>query len=283
MILVTGAAGNSGSQIVRALSVSGVGCRALVRDIDKVGEIRLPKVEIVAGDLLDPASLDAAMKGVDKLMLIGPPVEKVAEMEAIAVAAAKRGGVKHIVNFSAMGVDMNPPVRFGKVHGESEKNIRASGLAWTFLRPSFFMQNLLGMAGMVKGGTMYLDAGDGKAGFIDLADVAAVAAKALTTPGHEGKIYELTGPELLSYGDIAGVFTKLLGKPVGYVKVPHAAARDAMTKGGVPLWQAEGVTELSEAMSQGKFAYLTDSVEKVAGRKPKGIEVFLRENLAIFG
>jgi uncharacterized protein YbjT (DUF2867 family) len=144
------------------------------------------------------------------------------------------------------------------------------------------MQYLLGIAGMVKGGAHYVDAGDGKAGFIDLEDVAAVAAKTLIAPGHEGKIYELAGPELLSYGDIAGAFSKLLGKSVGYVKVPHEAARDETIKGGVPPWQAVGVTELSEAMSQGKYAHLSDAVEKVAGKKPKGIEVFLRENLATF-
>lgn len=283
MILLTGATGQAGSNVAKELSKTGTRFRVMVRDPAKAGALRQSNIEIVQGDFTDPKSMEAAMKGIERLMLISPPGPDLPRMEAQAVAVAKRAGVRHVVNFSSAGADANAPARFGKGHRQSEKNVEASGLAWTHLRPTFFMHNLLGLAGMVKSGTIYFDAGDGKAPFVDLADVGAVAAKVLTGSGHESKVYELTGPAALGYADIAAIFTRLLGRKVTYVNIPHEAMKQNLLKAGLGEWQAGGIVELSQAMSSGAMARVTDTVQKIAGRSPKPVEQFLRANLATFG
>jgi uncharacterized protein YbjT (DUF2867 family) len=282
MILVTGAAGHAGFPIVQQLSKAGAKTRAMVRDPAKAEKCRLPNVEIVAGDFSDPSSLENAMVGIERVMLITPPCSEVATMEAAAVAAAKKAGVKHIAKLSMVGADPNSSIRFARLHAQSEKNIENSKLAWTFLRPTFFMQNILSMAEMIKTGMIYMDAEDGKAPFVDLDDVAAVAVKTLTERKHEGKIYEITGPTALSYGSIAQILSRIFNKQVGYTRVPHQAVIESLTTAGMPPWQAEGVAELSENVSQGKFVRTTDVVRRIAGRPPKTFEKFIAENLAIF-
>lgn len=281
MILVTGATGAAGSHVVAALTKLGTPCRVIVRDPAKAVNLG-PKVEAVKGDLADAASLDAAMKGIDQLMLIAPPTENGAQLELAAIAAAKRNGISHVVDFSSAGAHPKSTGRFMRAHGTAEKELEWSGIPWTILRPTFFMQNLLGLAGMIKSGTIYMDTADSKAPFIDLVDVGEVAAKVLTSSGHEGKIYELTGPMALSYGDIAAIFSKALGKPVKFVNIPPAALLDSLKKSGVPAWNAEGILELNEAMSKGYFAKVSDASQKITGHSPRTLEQFIADNRPAF-
>jgi uncharacterized protein YbjT (DUF2867 family) len=283
MILLTGATGQAGSNVAKELSKTGTRFRIMVRDPAKAGALGQSNIEIVQGDFKDPKSVEAALKGIERLMLIAPPRPDLAEIEAQAVAAAKRAGVAHVIQLSSGGADLKSPMRFGSLHGQAEKNLEASGLAWTHLRPTFFMHNLFGLAGMVKSGTIYFDAGDGKAPFVDLADVGAVAAKVLTSSGHESKIYEITGPAALGYADIAAIFSRLLGEKVTYVNIPHEAMKQNLLKAGMGEWQAGGIVDLSQAMSIGAMARVTDTVQKIAGKSPNPVEQFLRANLAAFG
>jgi uncharacterized protein YbjT (DUF2867 family) len=282
MILVTGGTGTAGGEIVSQLAATGTPFRAMVRDVAKATALKLTGVEIVPGDLDKPETLPAALKGIDQVMLVSPPMPRQAELEGNLLAAAKRAGVRHIVKFSAMTADPDSKARFPRLHGITERAIVESGIAWTFLRPTFFMQNLLGLAGMVKAGTIYQPCGDGKAGFVDTADIAAVAVEALTEPGHEGNAYDITGPELLSYHDIAQIFSEVLGKPVKYQDVPPAAARDGLLGAGIPDWNAHGILELCDQMRAGEYARLTKVVSDVGKKDPITLREFVRENASTF-
>jgi uncharacterized protein YbjT (DUF2867 family) len=282
MILVTGGTGTAGGEIVSQLASTGTPFRAMVRNPQKALVLKMTGVQIVGGDLDNAESLRAALDGIDQVLLLAPPVPNQAELESNMVAAAKAAGVRHIVKFSAMTANPNSRSRFPKLHGQVEQLIRESGLQWTFLRPTFFMQNLLGLAGMVKGGTIYQPAGDAKAGFVDTADIAAVAVEALTEPGHEGKAYEITGPELLSYHDIARTISEVIQKPVGYQDIPPAAARDAMLGMGMSAWQVDGINELMDQMRGGEYARLTSAVSDVGKKDPNRLADFVRQHAAVF-
>jgi uncharacterized protein YbjT (DUF2867 family) len=283
MILVTGATGTSGVEIVRALLKLGERPRVLARNPGKAAELLGDDVEIARGDFGDDNSVEAALEAIDAAMLLSAPTPDTVEVQQRFVDAAKRAGVGRIVKFSAVGAAPGARARFCDWHGRVEHYIEASGLAWTHLRPSFFMQNLLGFAGMIKGGTIYQPTGQGRAPFVDARDIGAVAAHVLAEEGrHDGRAYEVTGPKALGYADVAATFSRVLGRPVAYVDVPVAAAKQSMTQAGMPEWQADAINELSEEMKQGHFATVTDVVERVGKKKPRTLEQFVRENKSAF-
>jgi uncharacterized protein YbjT (DUF2867 family) len=282
MILVTGATGSNGLELVKQLAARRVPVRAMVRNPAKATELQLPGVEIVAGDFEKPASLPAALKGIDRAFLLAPPVQDSDRLERAFIDAAKAAGGRHIVNLSAVGARPDAPHSFGRWHGKAEQYLKQSGLKYTILRPNFFMQNLLGSAAMIKGGTIYVPAGQGKAPMVDVRDIAAVAAACLTEPGHENQVYEVTGPEPIGYSDIAAVFTQVLGRQVGYVDIPVEAAAKAMIDSGMPPWLAHAINELNTEMKLGHFSTVSDVVERVGKKKPVTIEQFVREHAAVF-
>jgi uncharacterized protein YbjT (DUF2867 family) len=282
MILITGGTGNSGRAIVKALLDRAERLRVLARDPAKAAVQLGDEVEIARGDFTDPMSIEAAMEDVDRALLLSPPSDRLVEFERAFVDAAKKCRVKHVVKFSAFGADANAPAGFSKWHGESEEYLKRSGLAWTILRPPFFMQNLFGLASMIQNGTIYQPAGEGKAGHVDVRDIAAVAAAALSEEGHEGKTYEITGPELLSFHDIAAAFSEILGRPIAYVDVPPEAAKQSMMQSGMPEWQADAINVLMADLRAGVYARLTDIVQTVGGKNPTTLARFIAENSAAF-
>lgn len=282
MILITGGTGTSGTAIVKAVLDRGRPVRALARDPAKAEGVLPGNVEIARGDYSDGESLIAAMDGIERALLLSPPSTQTVEMEQAFFNAAKQAGVKHVVKFSAMLAAPDAPDGFCKRHGQSEANLMRSGLAWTMLRPPFFMQNLLGLAGMIKSGTIYQPAGGGKAGWIDVRDIAAVAASALTEDGHAGQTYEITGPELVAFSDIAAVFSNALGRTINYVEVPPAAAKQSMMQAGMPDWMADGVNALFADLRAGRFNRLTDTVRSVGHKQPVTLETFVNEHLSDF-
>ena len=283
MILVTGATGATGVEIVRALLDLGNVPRALARDPEKAARLLGDEVEIARGDFADADSLAAACDGVEAALLLTAPTPDTVADQARFVDAAKRAGVRRVVKLSAAGSYPGAPSRFGDWHGRAERHLEASGLAWTHLRPTFFLQNLLGQAGMVKGGTLYMPAGDGRAPFVDVRDIAAVAAHALAEDGHEGRVYDVTGPEAVSYADIAATFTRVLGREVRYVDVPPEAARKGMVDAGLPAWMADAVNELNASMKQWRLTGVTDVVRRIGRKEPVTVEQFVREHAAAFG
>lgn len=282
MILVTGGTGTAGGEIISQLASTGTPFRAMVRNPERAAALKVTGVQIVPGDLAKPETLPAALRGIDQVFLLCAPVPNQSELEGNMVTAAKAAGVRHIVKLSVMTADPNSRSRFPRIHGQVEQLIRESGLEWTFLRPTFFMQNLLGLAGMVKAGTIFQPAGDSKAGFVDVADIAAVTVEALTEPGHEGNAYEITGPELLSYHDVARILTETLAKPVGYQDIPPTAARQAMLAMGLPEWNVDGILELMDQFRAGEYEKLSDAVYEVGKKDPNRLIDFVRQHAGVF-
>ena len=279
MILVLGATGTTGGEVARQLIATGHKPRVLVHDPAKAREYQ-GKAEIVRVDLARPDSLGPAMKGAEKLYLVSTGADGPA-LEANAIEAARKAGVRHVVKLSAMGAD-NPVMTFGRWHAQSEERLRKSGLQWTMLRPVNFMTNALGWAATIKSeGAFYQPTGDGRWAAVDPADIGALAVKALATPGHEGKIYTLTGPESLSASQYAATLSSVLGKPVRFVDVPPEAARGSMLK-AMPALYVDALMELMAAMKAGKVDRVTDDVQKVTGRRAGTFEAWARRNIAAF-
>lgn len=282
MILITGATGTSGVPIVKALVDRAKRVRVLTRDVAKAATLFGEDVEITRGDLSDPQSIEAAMEDVERALLNSSPAPNLVDLQSGFIEAARNAGVKHIVKFSAAGADAKSTSTFLKLHGEVEDKLRSSGLKWTMLRPTFFMQNFFAMAGMIKAGTIYQPAGEGRAPYVDVRDIAAVAAVTLAEPGHEGKVYEITGPQSLTYHDIAQMFTNLTDHHVTYQNVTFEDAKKAMTQMGISEWLANGINELSQGLQEGIFANVTKIVREVGKKEPTTLVQFIQENINLF-
>jgi len=285
MILITGGTGTSGKAIVQELSATGAEFRVMVRNPDKAQDIAaLRGAHLVKGDFTDESSLRAVLYGVERALLLSNPAEDQVQVQSRFISVAKQAGVRHIVKFSSAGAAVDAPFAFGKWHGQTEEELKNSGIAWTMLRPTFFMQNFLGMAASIKSaGVFYQPAGDGKAPYVDVRDIAAVAVKALTQPRHEGRTYLITGPTDLSCYDIAASISRATGKAVKYVDVPRDTAEASMIQTGMPQWQAEAICQLMDQLRSGTMSGPTDVVEKIAGKTPISFDHFARENAAAFG
>jgi (4-alkanoyl-5-oxo-2,5-dihydrofuran-3-yl)methyl phosphate reductase len=282
MILVIGATGNVGSEVVRGIVAAGHEVRAFVRGGDGAAE-KLPRgVEIARGDLAAPASIAAALEGVDKMYLLAPLVPNMPELEAAAIGAAKNARVKHIVKHSNMGAPEGAST-LQRWHRAGEKLIESSGIPWTFVRPTGFMSNAFGWAETIKTqGAVYSPGGTGKLSVVDPRDIAAVAVKALTERGHEGKAYDVTGPQALSTAEQVNTIAEVIGKPLRYIDVPEPAAREGMLKMGMPAPIVEAMIEFMRLVRAGDGAIVSNDVEKVTGRAPRTFAAWARENAAFF-
>jgi uncharacterized protein YbjT (DUF2867 family) len=284
MILITGATGTAGREVVEELRRLGAkGVRALVRDPARAGFIREAGIDAVAGDFDRPETLSAALEGVERALLLTPPSPQTFEQQRAFVEAAKRAGVRHVVKFSAFGADADAPEGFGKWHGQSEELLKSSGLAWTMLQPNFFMQNLLGQAGQIAStGSIYQPVGDARASFIDVRDIAAVAARTLTEEGHEGKTYVLTGPEALSYHDVATKLSEATGRSINYVPISPEQFRAGALGAGLPEWLVSALERLNDIFAAGQAAQVTDDVRRVGRKEPSTFDQFARDHAEAF-
>ena len=281
MILVTGATGNIGSNVTRLLVEAGAPVRVLVQSPDKAKALG-KSIEIVQGDYANPTSLAQSMKGVDKLFLLAPSSPMLPEQEGIVVDTAKRAGIEHIVKLSIGGAAQEA-ITFCKWHRASEKKLEASGLAWTFVRPNSFMTNLFLFLPTIKAeGKLYTSTGDGKVSFIDPHDIAAVAVKALVEPGHAGKAYDVTGPEALSYADVAAQLGDAIGRKLVHVDVPPEAAKAGMLQAGLPAFLADALVEFDGITRAGYAAAVSPLVQQVTGRAPRSFREWARANARAF-
>jgi uncharacterized protein YbjT (DUF2867 family) len=281
MILVLGATGSTGGEVARQLIAAGVKPRLFVRNKAKASEFE-GKTEIVGGDLNDTAAFESALRGVEKLYLVATGLEGF-DLEIKAIDAARKSGVHHIVKLSAIGADQ-PVLTFSQWHATVEKQLMDSGVAWTMLRPGFFMTNalMLWSETIRSESAFYQPTGEGRWAVIDARDIAAVAIKAMTEPGHEGKGYTLTGSESFSGAEYAEKFSRILGRTVKFVDVPPEAAKDGMLKSGVPEKYADAVLNLMAAMKAGQADLVTNTFEELSGRRPGSFEDWIRRNIAAF-
>jgi uncharacterized protein YbjT (DUF2867 family) len=282
IIFVTGSTGKVGTQVVEQLAASGANVRAAVQATSNVEAIKRAGAETVVMDFNDRESIRKALEGVGKVFLVTPLVHNMVDVTAGFVEEAAKSGVKHIVKLSVMGADAETPIVLALWHREMENKIESSGIPFTFIRPTHFMQNFLGMPTIKSQAVFYQSTGDGKTASVDTADIAAVAVKTLSEDGHEGKAYDVTGPEALSNYDVAEILSRVTGKQVSYVDVPDEVIRSGMTAGGVPDWLVESLIELNAAQKAGHTAAVSPAVEEVTGRKPKSFEQWAGENIDAF-
>ncbi|MDH4022125.1 MAG: SDR family oxidoreductase [Gammaproteobacteria bacterium] len=283
MLLLTGVTGKTGGASAEALLRKGVPLRAIVRNADKAESLKSAGVELIVGDVADKGVLEKAMTRVGKALMIMPNGERQLELEKQFIDVAKRKGVKHLVKMSSMEAAADAKSPIPKIHYASEQYLQKSGLAWTLIKPNFFMQNFLGSAGTIKEqGKFFLPMGKGKTVMVDTRDIGASVAAVMTGQGHESRKYELTGPEVLSFADAAERFSKVLGRKIEYVHVPMEAYRKTLARFLTNEWHLNAVCELFQEIADGQALSTTDSVQKLTGKPPISFEQFVRDHKAVF-
>jgi uncharacterized protein YbjT (DUF2867 family) len=238
----------------------------------------LAGVEIVAADFDDAATIAQALAGIDRAFLLTPSSERAEAQQSAFVEVARRAGVQHLVKLSQWAAALDSPVRFLRYHAAVERTIRASGLPYTFLRPNLFMQGLLGFRdSIIARGQFFAAAGDARISSIDVRDIAAVAAVALAERGHEGRTYDLTGPEALTHAEMAERLSDALRRRVEFVDVSPDTMRGALIGVGLPAWQVEGLLEDYAHYRRGEASAVTSGVQDVTGQAPRSFSDFARD------
>jgi len=279
LILVTGATGDLGPYVVRALLAKQAPIRVLARDPDKV-ELD-PAVDVIAGDLSEAGSLGPAMDGVDQVFMLAPS-NLAPTFDANVVNAAKQAGVQRLVKISGLGVESNTPDAITRWHLEGERLVRESGIPWTFVRPGEFMTNALYWAWGIKGGGVVREAyGDVKQAMIDPRDIAEVTATVLTTDGHEGRAYPLTGPQALSARERTAIMARVLGRELKFVELTEEEARKNWLQMGAPEALIDAVLEVLQG-DPGPWATVRPTVQELLGRPAGTFEAFIRDNREAF-
>lgn len=274
-VLVTGATGNVGSQVVELLLTAGVPVRAGAANVPSIRARFGDRVEAVALDFTDASTWAEAYSGVQRMFLMRPPhLGKPKTQMLPSLEAAKAAGVDHIVLLSLQGAEHNTVVP----HHALEVWLRESGLSWTFVRAAFFMQNLTTthLTDVRDRGTIMVPAGKGGTAFVDVRDVAAVAAEALLHPErHRNAAWTPTGPQALTYAQIASTLTDVLARPIRYPRPGLLRyARHARTVLGMP-WGMVGVTCAIYTIARlGRAGGLTDDVRTVTGNNPTSFRDF---------
>jgi uncharacterized protein YbjT (DUF2867 family) len=278
--LVTGATGDVGSRVVEHLIERGQRPRVFVRDAEKARSRFGDRVDVFIGDLGAPASLKPALEGIDALFLVNTGPEIPARDEA-AAKVARAAGVKHLVKLSSM--DVAQGLAIGAWHERGEAAIRASGIPFTFVRPTGFMSNLLAWAAPIRAeGIVRASTGEGRRAFIHSEDIAAVAVRALTTRKYDGVSVSITGPESLSFAEVTAKIGAVIGRRLTFQPVSDEEARQRYAATGAPAAETEAHVSLWRAIREGRLATVTDTVERVLGREPIGLHQWAIENAAAF-
>ena len=289
LILVTGATGLVGGELVRRLSDRGFRVRALVRNAGTSNAAKasalaqLPGVEIADGDLAQPATLASALRGVDRAMLISSSDAALRDVQCTFVDAARAAGTGHVVKLSGIMPELDSPFRFARMHGEIEQHIEQSGVPFTHIRAGEFMHSYFRQVpSIVKSGALRLPMADARIASTDIGDIADVAADILTGPGHEGRIYPITGPESLSMAEVAVKLSAATGLEIRYVEVSAEDFIAGRLAAGASPYAAEGLAELFAERRKGKEATVYPTIETVFGRHPTTFDEFARRHAAIF-
>jgi uncharacterized protein YbjT (DUF2867 family) len=287
-ILVTGATGLVGGEVARALLAAGAVVRAGVRDPEgrnqkEAAALRQLGAQVVALDYAQPATFAAALDGVSKVFYLTLPGPEDDAREPGFVAAMQQAGVAHVVKLSVWEA-ADEAYLFARVHRQSEKRLEQSAMAWTFLRPTGFMQNLLQMAGSIRAtGSFALPMGQAALGHIDVRDIADVAARVLLEPGHHGRAYELSGPEALTYEQVAAALTAGCGRPVRYVAVSPEQWRAMMQGYGAPAPLVEGLLDLYGYYVSGGSSAVSPAVAEILGRPARTLLDFIAQHRDALG
>ncbi len=283
MILVTGASGTVGKAVLAEVARSGEKHRALYRS--KAEAAKAPAgTETVIADFSDQASLAAALRGVASVYLVCSPVRELVQLEGNAIDACEEAGVRRIVLNSAMGAG-DYGKSFPSWHRQVENKLNATKMARCILRPNSFTQNVVTyLAPSIREQGAFYGAmgGDARTSYVDVRDIATIAAKALQGGAHDGKVYELNGPEALTYKEVAEKISRQTGTVARYVDIPAEAQRRAMLEQGMPEWQVTALLELQEYYTGGQGGSLDGVLEELLGRPARTMDQFLKESAAEF-
>jgi len=280
-VLVTGATGNTGRPLVEELLRRGASVRAMVRP--GTDPSRLPaQVELVEADLDDASAVAAALKGVERAYLVTRSSERAEAQQLQFVELAAEAGVAHLVKLSQYAATAGSPVRFLRYHAAVEQRIRELGITFTFLRPNLFLQAFLGFGPVVQGmGVLPAPIGDARVSVVDVRDIVAVAAAALTEPGHEGATYTITGPAAVTHAEIAAAISAATGQEIAFADMPPAAFEEQL-RAMLPAWQLAGLMEDYAHYARGEAADVSPDVAAVTGQPARSMEAFFTEHAAAF-
>ena len=284
MILVAGANGNVGREVVKQLQERGVACRALVRDAARHGAMESALCEVVQGDFFDLSSLQNALDGCERAFLASPLDARMTEMQSNFIETCQHVGVRHVVKLSSMGASARSPVLLGKWHGESEVQLENSGLDWTQIRPAYFMQNTLAWASEIKKLNAFpWPFADAKVSWIDAHDIAACGVRALENDAYFGKRLNVTSDEALGAEDVAQVLSRVLEVDIKARPVSLDEYRQSLLDAGLSLEIADALKQLHGVLAQGHGATITKDVENVTQKPPRTLEDFVNHNAKFFG
>lgn len=289
-LLVTGASGHLGRLVIKHLIESnGVDPSRIVaasRDPSKLADLAAKGVNTVAADFEKPETLEKAFAGVGRLLLIstdalGPGGQRLAQHTA-AVNAAKAAGVGHII-YTSMPNAEDSLVTFAPDHLGTEQAIKASGIGYSILRNSWYMENLFGsLSNAVASGHWYTASGQGKTPHIAREDLARAAAAVLASNDTSSSTVTLTGSELFTVEQIASLASEITGKPISVVHVPDEGLAQGLTAAGLPEFIIPMVVSFDANTRAGKFDIITDSFTKLTGKTPVKLKAFLEANKAAF-
>jgi uncharacterized protein YbjT (DUF2867 family) len=279
VILVTGATGRVGYHVLEALADAHADVTAMVRVDAKAADLPGTALHVVAS-FDDPPPAEV-LRGFDQVFLLSPAIEEQAGLETVFIdALVAAGHGPHVVKIAADGfADPGCDVRFMLSHRQVAAHLDATGLPVTYLASALYMEDLLATADTIReAGEVSVPAGHGRVGFVAASDVAAVAARVLTSPDHAGATYVVTGPEALRFKDVAARVSAVFAREVDYTDQSPERARELMLAGGVSPWRADGNLELFDWIRQGGADNVTAAVREVTGADPQPVQDWLEES-----
>jgi uncharacterized protein YbjT (DUF2867 family) len=277
MILVTGASGNVGRAVLNEVARTGAKHKAMYRSANEATKASAGSQTVIA-DFAKRETLAAALRDVDAVYLVCSPIPDLVQLESNMIDACITAGVKHIVLNSALGAGEYSK-SFPSWHRKVEDKLKRSGISFTILRPNSLHQNVLTyFAPSIRAqGAFYSSMRNAPVSFLDVRDIAAVAAKTLAGGEHAGKTYELNGPEAITYAALAQKISRHAGRTVEYLDIPIEAQRKAMLDQGMPAWQVDALLDLQEYYTSGNGGAVDQLLPKLLGRPPITIDGFLAE------
>ncbi|MEJ2617691.1 MAG: SDR family oxidoreductase, partial [Ignavibacteriaceae bacterium] len=281
MILITGATGHFGGAAVDFILKNSPYKKiaVLIRDEKKAEGLSEKGVELRIGNYLDHSSLVEAFRGIDKLGFVsGSNLENRMLQHTNIIDAAKRAGVKHIYYTSIVKASADTKFFPGLDHFKTEEAIKSSGITYTFLRNTFYMEVLPpSINNALQRGMLAFPTKGAKANYASRIDMAEAFAKTILTDGHENKTYEITSGKAYTYGDITGIVNSILGKQLKYIDISVDDLVDGLKKANTPEPVIKTIVSIADAISAGELDVIDDSLEKLLNRKPIGLEEFLRK------
>lgn len=282
-VLVIGATGKNGRALMDELAKRNIQARAFVRDKTRAESIAAMGFELAKGDLADITAIETALDGIERLYVVTAIRPDTEQLFANVFDSAKAKGVRHLVKFSGYGASETAPSEIIRQHGRTDDLLMRSGLVYTILRPNSFYQNLLPQAERIRStGEFSMPIGNAKQSLVDIRDIAEATANILSQDGHENKIYNITGPEALSFNDVARTFTSVLGKPVRYVPMKKEDALKANLDAGVPEWNATALSDLQALFATGVYTDIEPDLGQILGHPARTFETFAEDHRGAF-